>query len=78
MKKFKKGTEEKISETKQNLHAPFAITPTHLIIPDIAQEVYYTTEITLDKAQNSETLVTTQSVNSWSVCSHVFSTGKSY
>lgn len=61
MKEFKKGTEKKVSETTQILHAPFTITPTHLIIPDIAQELYYTTEIILKRAQNSETLVTPQS-----------------
>lgn len=76
--RIQEGNRKKKSETKQILHASFTITHTHLIHPDIAQEIYYTTEIALKRAQNSETLVSPQSVNSWSVCSHVFSTGKSY
>jgi len=63
MKEFKKGI-QKLSDTKQILHAPFTVTPSFLISPYIAQEVYYTTEITLKRAQNHETLVTPQSVNS--------------
>lgn len=62
--------QKKKSETNQILHVPFTITPTLLIIPD--------REISLQRAQTRETLVTPHSMNYWSVWSHVFSTGKSH